>query len=214
MVRLPSKLARSLRPYEAVTSSSLEDNPHFTTSRAAVTADNNNNALRRSSSADTSDVELVANSELSLFENESNAIEVLIETFKPASCVRRRSSVCSSTDDIELALKSSDYPANDDATETISHDEDNSCSSSQTGDTEKVYNKFDDTEQIDPFSINYAGIGASYFSVGLMLGASLSLMYPILVVKGGSSSSFLAASHALIMIFWSYKIFFGFLSDW
>ena len=150
MVRLPSKLARGLRrPYEAVTptSSSLKDNPHFATSGEGVRADNDNNSLQRSSNADRSYDELVANSESSLFENESNAIEDLIEISKP-SCLRRRSCVASSNDDIELALypvKPSDNPTNDDATEMIPQDGDSSCSSSQENDTEKIYNKFDDT---------------------------------------------------------------------
>ena len=150
MVRLPSKLARGLRrPYEAVTptSSSLKDNPHFATSGEGVWADNDNNSLQRSSNADRSYDELVANSESSLFENESNAIEDLIEISKP-SCLRRRSCVASSNDDIELALypvKPSDNPTNDDATEMIPQDGDSSCSSSQENDTEKIYNKFDDT---------------------------------------------------------------------
>ena len=227
MVRLPPKLARSLRPYEAVTSSSLEVN---TTNREVVSADNNNNnynnnnTFRTSKSIDTSyddRVELVDHGESSLFENESNAIEDINVRSKP-NCLRRSSSssdVSSNNDDIELAIyqvNPSDKPTSggDDNVEIISQDEDSSWSSSQEN-TDNC-NKFRtrSAEQIDPFSIEYVGIGANYFSVGLMLGASLSLMYPVLVVKGGSSSSFLAASQSVIMLFWSYKIVFGFLSDW
>jgi len=38
-------------------------------------------------------------------------------------------------------------------------------------------------------------------------------LYPVLVVKAGVTSSMLAASYATVMVFWSYKIVFGFLSD-
>lgn len=68
MVRLPSKLARSLRPYEAVTSSSLEVNLRVTNGEV-VSADNNNNnnnnTFRTSKSVDTSydGVELVDHGE-------------------------------------------------------------------------------------------------------------------------------------------------------
>jgi hypothetical protein len=67
--------------------------------------------------------------------------------------------------------------------------------------------------RIDPLSRDYLGIVANYFSVGLMVGGSTSLLYPILVVRAGATSSMLAASYATVMVFWSYKIIFGFLSD-
>lgn len=71
----------------------------------------------------------------------------------------------------------------------------------------------DGNEQIDPLSNDYVGIVASYFSVGLMIGGTTSILYPILIVKGGATSSFMSASNAVVTVFWSYKIFFGFLSD-
>lgn len=70
-----------------------------------------------------------------------------------------------------------------------------------------------DDEPIDPLSRDYVGIIANYFSVGLMVGGSTSLLYPVLIVRAGVTSSLMAASYATVMVFWSYKIFFGFLSD-
>ncbi|KAL7541915.1 LOW QUALITY PROTEIN: hypothetical protein ACHAWF_007051 [Thalassiosira exigua] len=66
---------------------------------------------------------------------------------------------------------------------------------------------------LDPFAAGRVGIPASYFGVGLMIGGGSSLLYPVLIVRGGATSSLMAASHAAIGIFWSYKILFGFLSD-
>ena len=56
-------------------------------------------------------------------------------------------------------------------------------------------------------------IVANYFSVGLMIGGSTSLLYPVLIVKAGATASLMTASYAVVMVFWSYKIVFGFLSD-
>jgi hypothetical protein len=70
-----------------------------------------------------------------------------------------------------------------------------------------------DDEQIDPLSSDYVGIIANYFSVGLMIGGSTSLLYPVLIVKAGATASLMTASYAVVMVFWSYKIVFGFLSD-
>ncbi len=71
----------------------------------------------------------------------------------------------------------------------------------------------DDGTVIDPMSNDYVGILANYFSVGLMIGGSTSLLYPVLIVQAGATSSLMAASYAVVMVFWSYKIVFGFLSD-
>ena len=71
----------------------------------------------------------------------------------------------------------------------------------------------DDDTVIDPMSNDYVGILANYFSVGLMIGGSTSLLYPVLIVQAGATSSLMAASYAVVMVFWSYKIVFGFLSD-
>mmetsp|Transcript_14450 Transcript_14450/g.31341 ORF Transcript_14450/g.31341 Transcript_14450/m.31341 type:complete len:689 (+) Transcript_14450:124-2190(+) len=71
----------------------------------------------------------------------------------------------------------------------------------------------EDDEQIDPVSNDYIGIIANYFSVGLMIGGSTSILYPVLIVKAGATASLMTASYAVVMVFWSYKVFFGFLSD-
>ena len=80
---------------------------------------------------------------------------------------------------------------------------------------EDIYNisGSEDDEQVDPMSQDYIGIIANYFSVGLMIGGSTSLLYPILIVKTGATASLMTASYAVVMLFWSYKIVFGFLSD-
>jgi len=46
-----------------------------------------------------------------------------------------------------------------------------------------------------------------------MIGGSTSLLYPVLIVKAGATASLMTASYAVVMLFWSYKIVFGFLSD-
>lgn len=71
----------------------------------------------------------------------------------------------------------------------------------------------EDDEQIDPLSHEYIGIVANYFSVGMMIGGSTSLLYPVLIVQAGATASLMTASYAVVMVFWSYKIVFGFLSD-
>jgi MFS family permease len=76
-----------------------------------------------------------------------------------------------------------------------------------------IYNISSHDEQIDPLSNDYIGIIANYFSVGLMIGGSTSLLYPVLIVKAGATASLMTASYAVVMVFWSYKIVFGFLSD-
>jgi len=76
-----------------------------------------------------------------------------------------------------------------------------------------IYNISSHDEQIDPLSNDYVGIIANYFSVGLMIGGSTSLLYPVLIVKAGATARLMTASYAIVMVFWSYKIVFGFLSD-
>ena len=80
---------------------------------------------------------------------------------------------------------------------------------------EDIYNisASEDEEPINPLSNDYNGIVANYFSVGLMIGGSTSLLYPVLIVQAGATASLMSASYAVVMVFWSYKIIFGFLSD-
>ena len=82
-----------------------------------------------------------------------------------------------------------------------------------TKDEADIYTISSPEEQINPLSSDYVGIIANYFSVGLMVGGSTSLLYPVLIVKAGATASFMTASYAIVMVFWSYKIIFGFLSD-
>jgi len=119
--------------------------------------------------------------------------------------LRRRSSVRISKD-VELAImEQSIVEDNGDDTDTDKQQ--------QEGDIYNITTSKEQQQTIDPFSKDYVGITASYFSVGLMIGGSISLLYPVLIVKGGAPASLMAASTAIIMLFWSYKIFFGFLSD-
>ena len=80
-------------------------------------------------------------------------------------------------------------------------------------DKDAIYQISSSDEEINPLSNDYIGIVANYFSVGVMIGGSTSLLYPVLIVKGGATASLMTASYAIVMVFWSYKIIFGFLSD-
>ena len=119
--------------------------------------------------------------------------------------LRRRSSI-RIPKDVELAIMEQSEEDNDDTDTTKKQP-------SEEGDIYNITTSKEQQQPIDPFSKDYIGITASYFSVGLMIGGSISLLYPVLIVKGGSPASLMAASTAIIMLFWSYKIFFGFLSD-
>jgi len=68
-------------------------------------------------------------------------------------------------------------------------------------------------ENYSPWSRNYIGVPLQYLCVGFMVGGSTSILYPILIVKEGVTSSMYTASIAIVTIFWSYKIIFGILSD-
>mmetsp|Transcript_22039 Transcript_22039/g.52065 ORF Transcript_22039/g.52065 Transcript_22039/m.52065 type:complete len:666 (+) Transcript_22039:188-2185(+) len=131
------------------------------------------------------------------FKTEDPTVSSLLE-----SSVRRRSSVPAA--DIERAASSKrQYSLSTSLGEDIF--EENAPSKFGSGGEAE--------EEINPFSKDYVGLTASYLGVGAMLGSSSSLLYPLLIVKNGVSSSFMAASHSVVMLWWSYKILFGFLSD-
>lgn len=146
-------------------------------------------------------------------DSDARAVDCADAGIAPASKgVRRRSTVTMSLRDVELAVVAAAQEDEDDFDE-----DDRSPREEQEGsrDLAKKRQGVEDAhEPIDPFSYDYVGISASYFTVGLLGGGSVSLLYPVLVVKGGASSSFVTASTSAVMIFWSYKILFGFLSDW
>lgn len=78
----------------------------------------------------------------------------------------------------------------------------------------------DDTikEQVEvveknPWSKSFCGIPINYFSVGLVYGGSVNLLFPVLIIQNGVDSSFYSAASSLVTVFWSYKIFFGVMSD-
>lgn len=68
-------------------------------------------------------------------------------------------------------------------------------------------------EEKNPWSKQFIGIPVNYFSVGIIYAGSVRLLYPVLVIKEGVTSSFYAAASSLVTLFWSYKIFFGILDD-
>jgi BT1 family len=68
-------------------------------------------------------------------------------------------------------------------------------------------------QEKNPWSKDFCGIPINYFSVGVIYGGSVSVLYPLLIVQHGVTSSFYAASSSLVTLFWSYKIFFGLLCD-
>jgi BT1 family len=68
-------------------------------------------------------------------------------------------------------------------------------------------------QEKNPWSKDFCGIPINYFSVGVIYGGSVSVLYPLLIIQHGVTSSFYAASSSLVTLFWSYKIFFGILCD-
>ena len=124
------------------------------------------------------------------FKTEDPTVSSLLE-----SSVRRRSSVPAA--DIERAASSKrQYSLSTSIDEDIF--EENAPSKFGSGGEAE--------EEIDPFSKDYVGLTASYLEVGAMLGTSSSLLYPLLIVKNGVSSSFMAASQSVVMLWWSYKV--------
>ena len=62
------------------------------------------------------------------------------------------------------------------------------------------------------WSRDYFGLMASYWIVGIFEGLK-GLIYPLVVVLNGKSPSFQTSAGQLIVIFWSYKFFYGFVTD-
>ena len=73
--------------------------------------------------------------------------------------------------------------------------------------------KIVDGEEKNPWTLPYVGIPVNYFSVGVIYGGSVSVLYPLLIVQHGVTSAFYSASASLVTLFWSYKILFGILCD-
>ena len=70
-----------------------------------------------------------------------------------------------------------------------------------------------DLRDIKPFSREFLGIPTSYFSVGLTNAGINSPLYPYLIVLNDVSSAYYTSAQNLVIIFWSYKIFYGILYD-
>lgn len=99
-------------------------------------------------------------------------------------------------------------PAKDSSSDNGSTD-DSSASDGSTGTEGKIC----DGEEKNPWTKPYIGIPVNYFSVGVILGGSVSVLYPILIIQNNVTSSFYAAAASLVTVFWSYKILFGILCD-
>lgn len=69
--------------------------------------------------------------------------------------------------------------------------------SSDSGAASPKYN-ITQAVHVNPWSLDYVGIPVNYFSVGLLLGGSVSLLYPVLVVREGVTSTFLAGEPSII----------------
>jgi BT1 family len=87
--------------------------------------------------------------------------------------------------------------------------EDSSGSLTAPGDKKVIT----DADEKNPWGKDFCGIPINYFSVGVIYGGSVSVLYPLLVVQHGVTSSFSAAASSLVTLFWSYKILFGILCD-
>ena len=68
------------------------------------------------------------------------------------------------------------------------------------------------TEPPTLWSRDYFGLAASYFITGIFFGF-LNFIYPLVVLVNHKSPAFTASADALITLFWSYKVFFGMISD-
>jgi len=99
-------------------------------------------------------------------------------------------------------------PAKDSSSDNGSTD-DSSASEGSTGTEGKIC----EGEEKNPWTKPYVGIPVNYFSVGVILGGSVSVLYPILIIQNNVTSSFYAAAASLVTVFWSYKILFGLLCD-
>ena len=142
---------------------------------------------------------MVLQSTLVAYEAVAQDLTSPVDSDAVVESLRRRSSVRTPQipKDVELAIVS-DTNENEKSKNNKEDQEDN----------DDIYNisTGDDTleQPIDPFSKDYVGLSSSYFSVGILVGASLSLLYPVLIVRGGAPASLMAASSAIIMLFWSY----------
>ena len=100
-------------------------------------------------------------------------------------------------------------PASDAGVSTETH----SIAEGDAADAASVVKEGDGGEEKNPWSRSFIGIPINYFSVGLVYGGSVSILFPVLIIQNGVTSSFFSAAVSLVTVFWSYKIFFGMLSD-
>lgn len=129
--------------------------------------------------------------------------------------------------EVEIATTEKDASLASSTTEGSDTNVGNKDDGEDSGDVDLVKKSVDETEASDsdgenkivqgkeknPWSLPFCGIPINYFSVGVIYGGSVSVLYPLLIVQHGVTASFYAASSSLVTLFWSYKIFFGILSD-
>ena len=58
----------------------------------------------------------------------------------------------------------------------------------------------DDVEEKNPWSLQFMGIPINYFSVGLVYGGSVNLLYPVLIIQNGVTSSFFSAVSSIFCL--------------
>lgn len=62
-------------------------------------------------------------------------------------------------------------------------------------------------------AFRHLGVYISYLCVGLIYGSALAIVYPVIVILHGEPNNFQQAVQGAFTVFWSFKVFFGFLSD-
>lgn len=65
----------------------------------------------------------------------------------------------------------------------------------------------------DMLSTRHLGVYLSYLCVGFIYGSATAIVYPIIVILHGEPNNFQQAVTGSFTLFWSFKVFFGFLSD-
>jgi len=69
------------------------------------------------------------------------------------------------------------------------------------------------SEEKNVFSMDYVAIPVHFWNVGLIYVASMAVLYPVLIVEMGASSAVFTGASQLVVLFYSYQIFFGIITD-
>lgn len=68
-------------------------------------------------------------------------------------------------------------------------------------------------EEKNVFGIDHAAVPAHFWNVGLVMVASIAILYPVLIIEYGASSAVYTGASQLVTLFYSYQIFFGIFTD-